>query len=268
MAFFFRNKFYYKNVNCSLLLANQLYGAASFRSRQSFSYSRICPHFIEPKSSLSCSQEPLRVPILCQMNPVHTTPSYFSKTHLILSFNLRLSLPTGLFAFGFPTKIVSIYIYIYIYIFRFSPMRATCPVHDILLDLVILIVSGGAVHVIKRFVLHFSPASYCFIPLRSKYSPQHRYQIPSVYVLPLTSETKFHAYETLATNSAHNSLMRCETRCLLPIGSVTRFEPLRQNSTSGTRYWTSSNHFPNSHLHLGDPKYIPTSILIYSLPPS
>jgi hypothetical protein len=40
---------------------------------------------------------------------------------LILSTHLRLGLPSGLFHSGFPTNIL--------YAFRFSPIRATCPVH-------------------------------------------------------------------------------------------------------------------------------------------
>jgi hypothetical protein len=35
-----------------------------------------------------------------------TTPSYFPKNHLIVSFHLRQNLPTDLFPFDFPTKIL------------------------------------------------------------------------------------------------------------------------------------------------------------------
>jgi hypothetical protein len=60
------------------------------RSRQLRSHSRNCQHFMETKGSLPSSQEPPLVPILSQIIPVHTTPSYFSKIH----FNIT-HLPTS-----------------------------------------------------------------------------------------------------------------------------------------------------------------------------
>jgi len=50
---------------------------------------------------------------------------------LISSSQLRLGLPSGLFPSGFPIKIL--------YAFFFSPMRATCAVDPILVDLITLI---------------------------------------------------------------------------------------------------------------------------------
>jgi hypothetical protein len=48
--------------------------------------------------------------------------------------HVRLGLPSGFFPFGLPTNIL--------YAFLFAHIRATCPAHLILLDLIILILLG------------------------------------------------------------------------------------------------------------------------------
>ena len=47
---------------------------------------------------------PASVPILSQLNPVHTPTSHFLNIHLNIIPHLRLGLPTGLFPSRFPTK--------------------------------------------------------------------------------------------------------------------------------------------------------------------
>jgi hypothetical protein len=52
------------------------------------------------------------------------------------------------------------------------------------------------VHIMKLPIMQFSPSLHYFIPLRSKYSPQHPVlkHPHSVCALPLMLETKFHTH--------------------------------------------------------------------------
>jgi hypothetical protein len=85
-----------------------------------------------PKTHYHDQKSPPLVPILSQIGPVRTTPSYPANIHFKLSNHLCPRLPSG--HFGFPNNIL--------YAYLFSSIRSTWPAHFILIDLIILIMLG------------------------------------------------------------------------------------------------------------------------------
>jgi hypothetical protein len=113
------------------------HGAEPFlRSCQLCSHSRNSQRFMKPKVHYRVHNIPPLIPILSQIDPIHTIPSHpiYLRSILILSTHLRLGLPRGLFHSGIPTNIL--------YEFLFSSIRATCPAPLVFLDLIILIILG------------------------------------------------------------------------------------------------------------------------------
>ena len=96
---------------------------------------------MEAEGSLPHSQEPAALPCSEPDHSSHCPQPTSWRSSLILSSQLRLGLPSGIFPSGFPTKTL--------YTTLLSPMRATCPAHLVLLNnCVISIVYTEFVHVI------------------------------------------------------------------------------------------------------------------------
>jgi hypothetical protein len=82
---------------------------------------------------------------------------------VILSYHLRLEIPSGLFPSGFPTKTL--------YTPHLSPIPATCPAY-LITDLITRTILGdGYSSKTPNYV--FSPLRCYLVSLRTKHSPQH-----------------------------------------------------------------------------------------------
>jgi hypothetical protein len=157
------------------------WGRVLLRSHNSLRYSRIPNILWKPKINYHVHNNS---PLVFILNwSIQYIPSYliFLRFILILSSHLYLGLPNCLFSHSYLTKML--------YASAFYPMRVTCPAHPILLHLIILIVTCDF-QVMKLLKLEFSLVSCCFIPLCSKYSPQHPLlKHPHSTFFPSISET-------------------------------------------------------------------------------
>jgi len=77
---------------------------------------------------------PPTVPMLSQKDAVHTLPSHL-RNMLILPSHLCIVLPSGLFPSAFPIKPL--------FALLFTPIHATCPAHQIFINLITQIIFGN-----------------------------------------------------------------------------------------------------------------------------
>jgi hypothetical protein len=126
---------------------------------QSLSYSRNFLSLTEPKHSLCVHKSLTLIPILSKINPSHRL-TYLYKIHFNIIILSILKSTIWLLHFRFcDQNSVSISCYM------------PCSFYPPWLDHSNY--TWWRVQVTKRLIMEFSPASYCFICLQSRYSPQH-----------------------------------------------------------------------------------------------
>jgi hypothetical protein len=82
-----------------------------------------------------------------------------------------------------------------LYVFLFTPIRAICPAHLIVLQLIILIILWRRVQITKLLIMEFFSSLLSIHPSLVKiFSSAPCSQTPSAYVSPLVSETRFRTH--------------------------------------------------------------------------
>ena len=124
------------------------------------------------------------VPIVSQLDPVHT-PHPISWRSILILFSLRrLGLPNGVFPAGFPTKTL--------YTPLLSPICATCHAHLILLDLITQTILGSSTDYVGLCSFLHSPVTSSLLGPNILLSTL--FSTPLACLPPSLSVTKFHTH--------------------------------------------------------------------------
>ena len=106
-----------------------------FSEAHPFSTSQEIPRILcNPNVHYQFYRCPPPAPILIHINPVHVPHTHFLKINRNIISHLRLGSSSALFPSGFLTKIL--------YTSLLFPIRATCPSHRILLDVITRTILG------------------------------------------------------------------------------------------------------------------------------
>jgi hypothetical protein len=140
---------------------------------------------MEPESLLDCSQGLPLVPILSQMNTVHTFPTYFPKIHSNIIFQSVHRSSEWFFISGFPIKILYAFLISYAcYIPR--PSHPSWYYHPNNIR--------WSLQVMKLLIMQSSPASRHFPLLCPNILLSNLFSDTSIYVFLWVCWTKFHTH--------------------------------------------------------------------------
>jgi hypothetical protein len=121
----------YLHIFTDIILTNSMELSPSRKAASCSATTKLPSILRNPKTHQRVQNNLPLIPILNQSNPTHTTHPISLRSILIFFTHLRIGLLSALFLSDFPTN--------NLYAFFFYPIRAICPVHLNIFDLITLI---------------------------------------------------------------------------------------------------------------------------------